>query len=151
MNPSAQQLAETIIYRYITLSRYQHYLSHYLRREYNISGQQLSVLWRLVESGPCSVGEISQFLHIRDGTTSPLLDRMEEAGYIRRRRCHEDARRVMVEPTDLGREKLDTTPMGVVMRLRKMLPEVAVEDLERIDQALQKLSEIAEVDESLLD
>ncbi len=41
--------------------------------------------------------------------------------------------------------------MGVVMRLRKMLPEVAVEDLERIDQALQKLSEIAEVDESLLD
>jgi hypothetical protein len=37
------------------------------------------------------------------------------------------------------------------MRLRKMLPEVAVEDLERIDQALQKLSEIAEVDESLLD
>jgi DNA-binding MarR family transcriptional regulator len=74
-----QQLAETIIYRYITLSRYQHYLSHYLRREYNISGQQLSVLWRLVESGPCSVGEISQFLHIRDGTTSPLLDRMEEA------------------------------------------------------------------------
>lgn len=151
MPTPSEALAETIVYRYMTLTRYQHYFSHYLRREYDVSGQQLSVLWRLASEGPCTVGEISQYLHIRDGTTSPLLDRMEDAGYIRRQRSTEDARRVMIELTDLGREKLASTPLSVTMRLRTLLPDLPVEELAIIDRALQRLSEIAQVDESLLD
>lgn len=58
------------------------------------------VLW---EKDGLSVGEIGEKLMLDNGTLSPLLKKMERAGYVERRRRREDDRVVEVTLTDKGR------------------------------------------------
>jgi DNA-binding MarR family transcriptional regulator len=148
--PQAKELAESIVHRYLTLVRYQRHVSELIRRNTNVSGRDLAVIRYLVQHGPRSLKEISQFLYVRDATASPLLERMERDGYVTRRRCPEDNRRLLVEPTDLGREVASRAPTGTIGLMRARLPELSVAELGLIDEALKKLSAIAEVDESVL-
>jgi MarR family transcriptional regulator, organic hydroperoxide resistance regulator len=147
----AQSLAESIVHRYLTLIRYQRYVSDLIRRTTNVSGRQLGVLRHLVQNGSCTVGQISQYLYVRDATTSCLLDRLERDGYVTRRRSAEDNRKVFIDLTDLGRQVVAQAPMGTAALMRARLPECPIEELLALDQALQKLSALADVDESVLD
>ena len=58
------------------------------------------VLW---EKDGVSVTEIGEKLMLDNGTLSPLLKKLEQAGYVERRRCREDDRIVEVTLTDVGR------------------------------------------------
>ena len=72
------------------------------------------VLW---EKDGVSVTEIGEKLMLDNGTLSPLLRKMEKAGYIERCRCREDDRVVEITLTDKGRalqEKAKDIPARVV-------------------------------------
>jgi len=142
------ELAASIVNRYLTMHRYQHRFGHKLRKEFDISGRQLAVLRYLLQAGAQTVGDISHFLYVRDATTSRLLERMERDGYVRRHRCEKDNRKVIITPTDLGREVTARAPMGVIWRMRAKLPQLPVEELDLIDEAFATLLEIAGVDQS---
>ena len=58
------------------------------------------VLW---EKDGVSVTEIGEKLMLDNGTLSPLLKKMELAGYVERRRCREDDRVVEITLTEKGR------------------------------------------------
>ena len=58
------------------------------------------VLW---EKDGCTVGELCERLMLDNGTISPLLKKMQEAGYIRRTRSPADDRVVVVTLTEAGR------------------------------------------------
>lgn len=58
------------------------------------------VLW---EKDGISVSEIGEKLMLDNGTLSPLLKKMEKAGYVKRSRCREDDRVVEVTLTEEGR------------------------------------------------
>ena len=60
----------------------------------------LLVLW---ERDGISVSEIGERLMLDNGTLSPLLKKMEQAGYVERRRCREDDRVVEITLTEKGR------------------------------------------------
>src|SRR5918998_4135688 len=60
----------------------------------------LLVLW---EEEGLSVKEIGQRLHLDSGTLTPVLKRLEKAGFVRRRRDDQDERQVRVELADKGR------------------------------------------------
>lgn len=71
------------------------------------------VLW---EKDGVSVSEIGEKLMLDNGTLSPLLKKMEKAGYIERRRCREDDRVVEITLTEEGRglqEKVRDIPYKV--------------------------------------
>ena len=62
------------------------------------------------------VGEICEKLMLDNGTVSPLLKKMEQAGYIVRSRSREDDRVVMITLTEQGRqlkEKAKEIPVKV--------------------------------------
>ena len=59
------------------------------------------VLW---ERDGLTVGEIGEKLMLDNGTLSPLLKKLEQKGYIERRRSLEDERVVLIVLTDRGRE-----------------------------------------------
>ena len=59
------------------------------------------VLW---EKDGITVSEIGEKLMLDNGTLSPLLKKMEQAGYLERRRCREDDRVVEITLTEKGRE-----------------------------------------------
>ena len=71
------------------------------------------VLW---ERDGVSVSEIGSRLMLDNGTLSPMLKKMEQAGYIERKRSSDDDRVVIVSLTKKGRdlqEKAKEIPMKV--------------------------------------
>lgn len=71
------------------------------------------VLW---EKDGCTVGELCERLMLDNGTISPLLKKMQEAGYIRRTRSTLDDRVVVITLTEAGRalqEKAKDVPERV--------------------------------------
>ena len=71
------------------------------------------VLW---EKDGVSVSEIGSRLMLDNGTLSPLLKKMEQAGYVRRERSREDERVVVITLTEAGRalqEKAKDVPAKV--------------------------------------
>ena len=58
------------------------------------------VLW---EKDGVPVSEIGERLMLDNGTLSPLLKKMEQAGYVTRRRSAEDDRVVLITLTEKGR------------------------------------------------
>ena len=58
------------------------------------------VLW---EKDGISVSEIGERLMLDNGTLSPLLKKMEQAGYVERRRCRKDDRIVEIRLTEAGK------------------------------------------------
>ena len=62
------------------------------------------VLW---EKDGISVSEIGSRLMLDNGTLSPMLKKMEQAGYIERKRSSDDDRVVIVSLTKKGRELQD--------------------------------------------
>ncbi len=86
----------------------------------------LLVLW---EQDGVSVTEIGEKLMLDNGTLSPLLKKMEQAGYVARRRCREDDRVVEITLTEAGRalqEKAKDIPRNVAGCI-ELPPEKALE------------------------
>ena len=83
------------------------------------------VLW---ERDGIPVGEICDKLMLDCGTLSPLLKKMEQAGYVERKRSADDDRVVVVTLTENGRalqEKAKDVP-GKVARCVDLPPEKAM-------------------------
>ena len=71
------------------------------------------VLW---EKDGLTVGDIGEKLLLDNGTLSPLLKKMEKAGYVKRQRSREDERVVVITLTEEGRalqEKSKDVPAKV--------------------------------------
>ena len=95
------------------------------------------VLW---ERSPASVGDLGERLHLDSGTLTPLLKRMEQAGFISRRRDPEDERRVLVTLTAHGCN-LRTAALAVpeMLSLRLGLEPTAVDELRDSVKALVQI------------
>ena len=81
------------------------------------------VLW---ETDGVSVRELGERLYLDSGTLTPLLKKMEEAGFVTRRRSTEDGRVVRIWLTDRGRA-LRAEVEQIPLRLGGCLPLTAEE------------------------
>ncbi|MHB1294735.1 MAG: MarR family winged helix-turn-helix transcriptional regulator [Anaerolineae bacterium] len=148
---SQKELAASIVHRFLSLVRHHRRYGALLSEVEGITGRQMAVLQYLVQSGPRTVHDISRHLYVRDATMSPLLERMETAGLLTRRRSAEDSRKVIVEPTERAREMVQRAPLGPMALLRERLPGLPEADLAALDGALKTLSELADVHDEPLD
>ncbi len=73
-----------------------------LLEPWGLTYPQYLVLVLLWEHDGLSVREVGEQLELDSGTLSPLLRRMEQAGYLRRARGQQDERVVIVSLTDRG-------------------------------------------------
>lgn len=69
-----------------------------------ITYTQYIVFLALWQEGDLTVGDLCRMLYLDSGTLTPLLKKMEQAGYITRCRSHQDERVVEICLTDKGRE-----------------------------------------------
>jgi DNA-binding MarR family transcriptional regulator len=70
--------------------------------ELNLTYPQYLVMVTLWEQDDQSVGSIGEKLFLESSTLTPLLKRLETAGYIRRTRSREDERQVLIRLTPEG-------------------------------------------------
>jgi DNA-binding MarR family transcriptional regulator len=88
---------------------------------------QYLVMLALWEESPLSVKQLSNLLQLDPGTLSPLLKRLEAAGYLTRGRDPRDERSLAVELTPTGRalrEEALKIPPAVIDRLGMTLKEL---------------------------
>ncbi len=78
-----------------------------LLKELGITYTQYITFLVLWEKDGITVGEICERLMLDNGTVSPLLKKMESAGYITRTRSADDDRIVVITLTEQGREMQD--------------------------------------------
>jgi DNA-binding MarR family transcriptional regulator len=98
---------------------------------------QYLVMLALWQREPLKVNDLSRQLQLDPGTLSPLLKRLESAGYLRRERDPKDERALAVVLTRRGRElsaEAEKIPGEIVRRLGLPISELI--DLQRRLQRL---------------
>ena len=98
---------------------------------------QYITLMALWEHGVLSVKDMGKLLHLDSGTLTPVLKKLEEKGFVNRRRSREDERSLIVSLTEKGealREQAVEIPAKVAGGLR--LPR---EDVQTLYQLLNKM------------
>ena len=103
---------------------------------------QYLVMLALWQHGPLALKDLSRLLQLDPGTLSPLVKRLEAAGYVRRDRDARDERNLAIALTDTGRalrERAERIPEGIVAHLG--LP---VEELLALQQALTRVNAAAQ-------
>ena len=88
---------------------------------------QYLVMLALWEKEPRRVGDLAKALQLDPGTLSPLLKRLESAGYLNREKDPQDERALAVVLTDRGRalrEDALAIPPAIVERLGMPLEEL---------------------------
>lgn len=86
----------------------------------NLTHPQYLVMLALWQEAPLSVTELGRRLELDPGTLSPLLKRLEAAGYLTRERSRDDERSLAVRLTDAGvalRAEAERIPPAIVERL----------------------------------
>jgi DNA-binding MarR family transcriptional regulator len=73
-------------------------------KEFGLTYTQYIVFLVLWEKDGITVGEICEKLMLDNGTVSPLLKKMEQAGYITKMRSSEDDRVVLISLTKEGKD-----------------------------------------------
>ncbi len=101
-----------------------------LLKEIGLTYPQYLVLLILWEHRSQQVGEIADSLHLATHAVSPIVDRLEEAGLVRRTRDGFDGRVVHVELTGAGSD-LEAAAAAVQdeVRCRTLLEPAAVDRL----------------------
>ena len=113
---------------------------------YGVNSKQLFLLRKLKESGGLAPSEIAELLFSDRPTVTSMLRTLENAGWISRRRDPTNGKRVIVEITATGEEKLHSIPLHL-WRTGKMAPDpeaslspsersTLVRLLEKLNQAL---------------
>jgi MarR family transcriptional regulator, organic hydroperoxide resistance regulator len=92
------------------------------------------VLW---EANELSVSELGQRLFLDSGTLTPLLKRLESAGWLKRERDAADERRVIVSLTPEGRRLRDKA--AGVPELVASAAQCSLSELVDLKKRLQKL------------
>ena len=98
---------------------------------------QYLVILELLNGAPLSVGTLGARLDMDTGTITPLVKRLEGAGFVTRTRDPADERRVLVDLTSRGRA-LEAEVRGIPGRIKTacQLTDQGVDDLRRTLDAL---------------
>jgi len=113
-----------------------------LLEELDLTYSQYLVMIALWEHKICSVKEIGRILHLDSGTLSPLLKRLESAGFIKRQRRIEDERVVDISLTEKGAAlqiRAEEVPVKVRGKYGVEVGEYA-ELLERVKKFTERIS-----------
>lgn len=84
--------------------------SRSLTRETGMTGPQIMVLRTLEERSEATAKTIAQTVGVAQGTATALIDKLEQRGFVVRKRGETDRRQIWVQPTEAGLAALDSAP-----------------------------------------
>lgn len=111
----------------------------------SVTPPQFSALQVVVKNKkePISIGELSRSMGLAFSTVTDLVDRMENLGFVKRRRDDKDRRVIRIDPLDKGIEVMDKVVNHRVDFLGDIIKENYNEnDMKRLRDELKKLSEL---------
>jgi DNA-binding MarR family transcriptional regulator len=110
----------------------------------DLSDGQFSVLALLHREGPHTLGELSEFERVTPPTMNRRVNHLVAAGYVARENSPTDGRKVVLRPTDAGREFVKETRRRRDAWLFKRLEKLAADDRALLMEAARIIREIAD-------
>lgn len=104
----------------------------------------VQVLAALNEKEKMSVSEISNRFDIAKPNITPLIDRLIEAGYVKRVRNTEDRRVVFVVIEEKGREKVESVVEALAESIKGWSNEITPDKLTKLSEAIETLRDTLE-------
>jgi DNA-binding MarR family transcriptional regulator len=109
---------------------------------YGLNRTDMRALEILGRGGPSQPTELARALGFTTGGVTAVLDRLERAGYVRRRADPTDRRRLVVEATDQTTQRDTEVFGGLVRRTRALVETYSDAELALICRFLEQVSEI---------
>lgn len=121
--------------------------SRELARTSDLTASQLLVLQHLAENGASLPSAIAKSIDLKQATVTVLVNKLQDAGLVTRRRDIEDRRRVWVELTDAGQTARTKSPDLLQNRFARRLE--ALEDWEQamIIATLERVASLLDAEE----
>ncbi len=92
--------------------------------------------------GPMTAGRLAEESGLTTGAVTFILDRLEEAGMVTRRRDTEDRRRVWVEIVPEARERLTRLQQPVADEMREVAQQFKVDELTVVRDFMRQAKEV---------
>jgi DNA-binding MarR family transcriptional regulator len=124
--------------------------SRNLSREVGLTVPQLLCMRAIRDGGSngrVTAATVSQRVRLSPPTVSRIVERLERAGLISRKRDHEDRRRVWISLTDNGRERLAESPTPLQEEFLARIGALPRGERQALLTSLEKIVEMMEAGE----
>jgi DNA-binding MarR family transcriptional regulator len=111
-------------------------------KRFKLSRGDMRWLDLLGREGPMTAGQLAEGSGLTSGAVTFLLDRLEEAGMVQRRRDDEDRRRVWVELTPGALGKLQRTQAPIQAEMRELAQRFKAEELAIVRDFMRGAKEV---------
>ncbi|ADQ03743.1 regulatory protein MarR [Caldicellulosiruptor owensensis OL] len=110
----------------------------------NIPASHWMLMNVLDRNGEMKVGDLSKFLGLSNSTVSGIIDKLEEQGYVERRRSNEDRRVVWVKTTQKFKDSLKQHFKEAEKQFEGILSKATEEELDKIIEGFETLKKVLE-------
>ncbi|MFI6907061.1 MarR family winged helix-turn-helix transcriptional regulator [Nonomuraea sp. NPDC050394] len=131
------ELADRIVTSMTDLAGALGRLNDLISQRLGIAQTDLLCLHALNRAGASTAGALSTQLGRTTGAVTHMIDRLEKAGYVRRQPDPEDRRRVLVEASAQGLERIASFYEGIDARSRRAMATLSPDQLATIHTFLR--------------
>jgi DNA-binding MarR family transcriptional regulator len=115
-----------------------------LAEKLKLSRTDLRCLELIDRLGPLTAGRLADESGLSTGAVTFLLDRLEEAGMVRRRRDTDDRRRVWVELVPSAHKRFTRMQQPMIDEMRQVAQRFKAEELAIVRDFMQEAKEVFE-------
>jgi DNA-binding MarR family transcriptional regulator len=134
----AQQLRSEIIGYFGAASEFDERVA----KTFKLSRTDMRCLELLGRLGPMTAGQLADETRLSTGAVTFLLDRLEEAGMVKRRRDTDDRRRVWVELVPSAHRRLTRAQQPIVEEMREVAQRFKAEELAIVRDFMREAKEV---------
>jgi DNA-binding MarR family transcriptional regulator len=111
-------------------------------KKLKLSRTDMRCLELVASRGPLTAGRLAEESGLTTGAVTFILDRLEEAGMVARRRDTEDRRRVWVEIVPAAQERLAGLQQPVAEEMRQVAQHFKAEELAVVRDFMRQAKEV---------
>ena len=96
----------------------------------------------LLQHGPMTAGQVAEMTGLTTGAVTAVIDRLESAGFVCRRRDDQDRRRVIVEPLPAALENAMPLFAPMLADMGRLNARYSEAELATVVQCLEQAAEV---------
>jgi DNA-binding MarR family transcriptional regulator len=113
-------------------------------KKFKLSRTDMRCLDLLAHHGPMTAGQLADETGLSTGAVTFLLDRLEAAGMVKRRRDTDDRRRVWVELVPAAQKRLQHAQAPIVEEMKQVTQRFKAEELAIVRDFMREAKEVFE-------
>jgi DNA-binding MarR family transcriptional regulator len=113
-----------------------------LAKKLKLGRSDMRCLALIAREGPLTAGRLAEESGLTTGAVTFILDRLEEAGMVTRRRDTEDRRRVWVEIVPEARERLAGLQQPIAEEMRQVAQRFKADELALVRDFMRQAKEV---------